>query len=306
MDDIIIIFFVVMPTAMFLSGLIIARQLRRFENVIFAKVFVKWRLLHSLVMGLSVSMPVVIFLYLGEGSSPIDIFYTIGLCILAAVGYYFGVALGWGHSQDLTENIAPMNQIQPSQLTENIIVDDTLTSVKIIINTKKRWGWFVLLAGQWVIMSLCIFPVVGLGTISIIQNYLPKNMNFLLWIFVGGLFLYLLYIKAQEIFEYACDKEIIDIDNHYVRITDYGLGLKRSRVFPAENIKRISTMPYIGVLNPAIRRMPFTNSNLPGFMLWHTRGLRRYRTFGRVVDHSSAQSILRTIYSKFPQYAGQV
>ena len=60
----------------------------------------------------------------------------------------------------------------------------------------------------------------------------------------------------------------------------------------------------LGGANTVLMRSPFVNQNMPAFMLWHRRGLKRYRPFGRAVDFADAQRILEAIYIKFPQYRG--
>ena len=82
------------------------------------------------------------------------------------------------------------------------------------------------------------------------------------------------------------------------------LGFISRKEYAADNIKKITTMFSFGGTNVVIRRSPFVNSNMPAFMMWHNRGLKRYRTFGREIDLANAQRILESIYSKFPQYKG--
>jgi hypothetical protein len=53
-----------------------------------------------------------------------------------------------------------------------------------------------------------------------------------------------------------------------------------------------------------LRRSRFLNSNMDAFVMWHNRGLKRYRTFGRAVDPADAQRIVELVYAKFPQYKG--
>jgi hypothetical protein len=98
--------------------------------------------------------------------------------------------------------------------------------------------------------------------------------------------------------------KIIEIDNLSVKIEEYGSGFKSRKEYAADNIKKITAMFAFGGANVAIRRSPFISSNMPTFMMWHNRGLKRYRSFGRAIDLVDAQNILETIYSKFPQYKG--
>jgi hypothetical protein len=156
------------------------------------------------------------------------------------------------------------------------------------------------------IMGFCVLPFVGLLLISVLQNFLPESINILVWILVGGLVLFLIYREFQKALEYVYDKEIVEFNNLSVKIENYGSGLKSKKIYPVDNIKKITTMFPSGRRNVAIKRSPFVNSNMPAFMMWHNRGLKRYRSFGRAVDFADAQNILETIYTKFPQYEGSV
>ena len=304
MDNIYVIFLII-PIAMFFSGFLIARQLRGLQNVtLISKMFVQRKWLISAVTGILISGIFSLIIFLETKFSVWHILTFVMMFLIASASYYFGITLGWGRSLSISENVISPNQTQNNALPDNIIVDDALNSVKITINTQKRWGWFVISLFQWVVLGLCALPFVGLILISVLQNYLPENTNILIWIFVGGLVLYLIYIKFQEALEYVFDKEIIEIDNLSVKIEKYGSGFKSRKEYSADNIKKIIAMFSFGRTNKAIRRSPFVNSNMPAFMMWHNRGLKRYRLFGRAVDLADAQSILETIYSKFPQYKG--
>lgn len=159
-------------------------------------------------------------------------------------------------------------------------------------------------AFQWIIMGLCALPILSLMAIAALQNYLPQNLRFLVWLLVGGLVLYLLYIKFMDALEYIFDKEIIEIDDLSVRIEKYGSKFSSKKEYPTENIRKITGMFSFGGTSTVLKRSPFLNSNMPVFMIWHKRGLKRYRAFGRAVDLADAQKILEMVYAKFPQYKG--
>jgi hypothetical protein len=129
-------------------------------------------------------------------------------------------------------------------------------------------------------------------------------MNVAIWFAVGACVLYVLYARFQDTLEYLFDKEVIEIDNFSVKIENSTSSFKSKKEYPADNIKKITTMFSLGGTNVVTKRSPFINSNMPAFMIWHNRGLKRYRTFGRAVDLADAQRILETIYSRFPQYKG--
>lgn len=305
MDKTFIIFLIIAPVAMFFSGFLIARQIRPLENApLISKLFVEKRWLLSTVTGLLIS---IVFTSLYSATSG----FTLGkivaflvLFIFASGSYYFGLRFGRGNSFSAIEGVSTVNSTQSDSFPENVIVDNTINSVKVTINSKKRWILFAMEAFQWVIMSLLILPIASLIVISLLQNYLPQNFRFLVWLLVGGLVLYLLYIKFWEALEFVFDKEIVEIDNLSVRIEKYGSGFSSKKEYPAENIKKITAMFSFGGTNIVLKRSPFMNSNMPAFMMWHNRGLKRYRTFGKAIDLADAQRILEMIYSKFPQYKG--
>lgn len=306
MDNIYIIVLTIITISMFGTGFFVARQLRALENVpsIFM-MFVERRLLFSFVIGFFMSLMLMVILGLVVGFTSQLFFGFLGFFLLATFCYHFGVTFGWGkRPSSISENIDTPNDVQSEPLPENLIVDNSLASVKIIIHTKKRWGFFIMEAFQWIILGLCAMPILSLIVISWLQNYLPRNLHFLVWFLVGGLVLYLLYAKLIESLEFVFDKEIIEIDSLSVRIEKYGSKFSSKKEYPAENIKKITALFSLAGTNAVIKRSPFTNSNMPAFMLWHNHGLKRYRTFGRAVNLVDAQKILEMVYTKFPQYKG--
>lgn len=305
MNNIYVVFLLVVPIAMFFSGFLIARQLRALQNVpVISMMFVERKWLISAVMGIFIGGIFSLIMFLYSKFSAQNILAFVVLSLIASVTYYFGATFGWGKSESSIENVTLANQVQINSLPENIIIDDSSNSVKITINTQKRWVGFAMAFFQLVVVGLCALPIAGLMAISILQNLLPKNLGFLVWILVGGLALYLIYTKFQEAIEYIFDKEFIEIDNLSVKIEKYGSGLKSKKLYSANNIKKITGLFSFGGTNIAIKRSPFINSNMPAFMMWHNRGLKRYRSFGRAIDLADAQRILEIIYAKFPQYKG--
>ncbi|MBK9924220.1 MAG: hypothetical protein IPP66_02915 [Anaerolineales bacterium] len=301
-NNIYILFLIIVPLTMFSTGFFAARQFRPFENVqIFSLIYVKYRFLFSVLMGVFISIVFTIILSVSAEFSK-QLFIGALLFLLATFSYYYGVTLGWGRALPPNENRILSDQI--NMLPENLLLENTLNSVKITVNSKKRWVLFVMSLSQWVILGFCALPIAGFIVISALQNYLPKYMNIPVWILVGGLVLYLIYTKFRETLEFIFDKEVIEIDGFVVRIEKSGSRFNDIKEYPAENIKRITTMFSYGVNNVAFKRAPFVNQNMPAFMMWHNHGLKRYRTFGRAIDLADAQTILETIYSKFPQYRG--
>lgn len=284
-----------------------ARQLRAMANVpAISMMFVQRKLIFSVGMGFFVSLIFSAILLLVTKFSALSIFVFVVLFLLATFSYYFGVTLGWGNATSSNDGIiTTTNQDQiDTAFPKNINVENSLTSVKITVNTKKRWVLFAMEAFQWIVAGLCFLPIASLVGISFLQKYLPQDFRFLVWLLVGGLVLYLLYTKFMEALEYVFDKEIIEIDNVSVRIEKYGSGFSSKKEYSSENIKKITTMFSIGGTSAVIKRSPFVNSNMPAFMMWHNRGLKRYRTFGRAIDLADAHRILEMIYDKFPQYKG--
>lgn len=310
MDNLFIVFLIITPIALFFSGFLMARQLRPLENAAFvSKLFVQKRLLLCVITGLFISTFFTFLYSTTSGFTPSKIIAFIVLFVLASGSEYFGMKFGWGNpsSTDIAnENIiTSSNQISAdNSFPENLTVENSLSSVKITIMSKKRWVLFAMEAFQWLVMGLCALPILSLVVIAALQNYLPQNLRFLVWLLVGGLVLYLLYIKFMEALEYIFDKEIIEIDNLSVKIEKYGSNFSSKKEYPAENIKKLTGMFSFGGTSTVFKRSPFLNSNMPVFMMWHNRGLKRYRAFGRAVDLADAQRILEMVYAKFPQYKG--
>lgn len=304
--NIYVLFAIVVPVAMFFSGFIIARQFRSLQNVPFISLmFVKYRWALSILTGIGVSTIFFLVALFDTTFSAWDIVIFITMASVASAFYYLGESIGWGNPTSVSKNVAQVDQASiDATFPENLIVEDLLNSVKITIYTKKRWGFFVMEVFQWIVIGLCLLPIAGLAAISFLQNYLPESFRFLVWLVVAGLVLYLLYTKFMEALEFIFDKEVIEVDHLSVRIEKYGSKFSSKKEFSAENIKGMTSMFSFGETNTVIRRSPFVNSNMPAFMMWHNRGLKRYHAFGRAVDLADAQRILEMIYAKFPQYKG--
>jgi hypothetical protein len=310
MDKLFLIFLIIAPLAMFFSGFLIARQLRPLESATFvSKLFIEKRLLLSVITGLFISLFFTFLYSVTSGFTLSKVIAFIVLFVLASGSEYFGMKFGWGSSlsPDRTNEIitTSTNQIPvESNFPDNLTVENSISSVKITIASRKRWILFVMEASQLLVIGLCALPILSLVAVGALQNYLPQSLHFLIWLLVGGLFLYLLYTKFTQTLEFIFDKEVIEIDNLSVRIEKYGSKFSSKKEYPAENIKRITGMFSLGGANTVFKRSPFSNTNMPVFMLWHNRGLKRYRTFGKAVDLADAQKILEMVYAKFPQYKG--
>jgi len=305
MDETYILPLFVVPIGMFFGGFIAARQFRSLENVSsFSLMFVRRRFLFSVIIGGLISLLFATILFLTTEFSFRQLLILVGFFLLATLGYYYGVTLGWGRSLPVNEKGTLPDQTQGNTLPENVVVENSLTLIRITINTQKRWGWFAMSIFQWGFIGLCFMPILGIVLISFLQNFLPKELDFLVWILVGALVLYLLYAKFQEALEYVFDREIIEIDTMSVRIEKHGLGLKSIKEYSADNIKKVTALFSFAGTSTVIKRSPFVNQNMPVFILWHERGLKRFRYFGRGLDMADAQRILESVYTKFPQYRG--
>jgi hypothetical protein len=247
-----------------------------------------------------------VILGFASGFSWLLFFHFVGISLLATLSYYFGVTLGWGSSPSALEaNDPTINQAQIGvAFPDNLVVEDSFASIKIIINSKKRWILFVLEA----FISLVILPI-GFILISFLQLYLPQNLHFLVWALGVGAIFYLLYRRFMEILEFVFDKEIIEIDHQTVRIEKYGWYFSSKKKYSAENIKKITgAFSFAGtntIIKRSSRRSSFASTNMPMFIMWHSRGLKRYRTFGKAIDPADVQRILDIVYAKFPQYIGE-
>jgi hypothetical protein len=309
MDKLFLIFLITTPIAMFFSGFLMARQLRPINAALVSKLFVQKRLLLCIITGIFISIFFTLLDSAISGFTLNKIIVFIVLFVLALGSEYFGMKLGWGSSSSkdtMNESITTSsNQITAdSNLPKNISIETSLSSVMITILSKKSWTLFVMEALKWIILGLCALPIFSLVIFAALQNYLPKYLYLLVWLLVGGLVVYILYIKIMETLEYIFDKEIIEIDNLSVRIEKYVSKFSSKKEYPAENIVKITGMFSFAGTSEGIKHSPFLNSNMPVFIMWHKRGLKRYRSFGRAVDLADAQKILEMIYAKFPQYKG--
>lgn len=234
--NIYVLFLIVVPVVMFSSAYLVVWQFRSIP-VLF-EIVVKRKWLVSASMGIFFSGIFTLILLFDAKFSIQTIFEFVGMALIASLLHYFGLTLGERRVKASIDNLSSDNPSRETSLPENIIINETMDSVKIMIHTKKRWVWFVMEIFQLLVVGLCALPVLGMVVISLLQNFLPKSMNIPLWILVGGLVLYLIYLKFQEALEYIYDKEIIEIDALSVRIEKYGSRFKSIKEFPAENIKK--------------------------------------------------------------------
>jgi len=303
MDDlyIYIIFCILDGPAAVLFGFVVARQLRARQNMpLISALFMRYRWLTSALMGILINGMLLLTIFLKAKPSVWNIPMILVLALIASTSYYFGITFGWGRSSPSNESPTTVNQTLHG-LPDNIIVDDTPTSLQVTINTKKRWFLFVESLLYLAFVGFLCFPLCSLALLAILQNHLPKALSFLIWFAFNGLFLYRFYKRCQEDLEYIFDKEIIEIDAVSVKVGKYGLGLKSRKEYAADDIHKIA--PFPSLFPDLTNVIPSSKSNTDAFMLWHTHKLSP-SSFGRAVDPATAQSIMETIYSKFPQYKG--
>jgi len=292
------------PIVIFFVAIFAARQMRSFGNMpVFSTIYVKYRLLLSVfTSGLMTFFFGFLFFFRSGFAFP-QLIFCIGLFLLLTVAYFYGIKLGWGDVTPLVDTPMATGESQAVEYPEHVVVENQYSSIKVTINTKKRWGLFALSVFPLPIM-ICVVPLVGFAIVSLLQKSLPNGLNILVGFLVAGAVLYGLYQKIQEVLEFLFDKEIIEIDNSSVRIEKYGSGFKSIKAYPADNIKKITMLLSFAGANSPIKRSPFTNQNIPMLLLWHERGLKRFRYFGRGLDAADAQAILESVYAKFPQYRG--
>lgn len=187
----------------------------------------------------------------------------------------------------------------------NVILETNLDSIKITINTKNRWGWFVAELFQWIIVGLCGVPVLGITSLAILQEYLPKNTGFFIWGLMGCLFLYLLYKKSRETLELISNKEVIEIDHISVKVEKISRGIRLRKEYPADKIKRIILSPSDGKI-PGLLRPFISNAYNEAFIIWDSRNRTKFHSFGRGIQATDARIILEKVYTKFPQYKGEI
>lgn len=167
----------------------------------------------------------------------------------------------------------------------------------------KKWGWFLPSLFVFLANGFCFLPILGLVITSYVQKYLPEIIQGLILLLLFGLYLFILYKKSFETFEYIFDKETIEIDDQSIIVERSGfLGLRSRKVFLAENIKGITTSFSVSEQFSFLSRLPFTSSSIGAFMIWHGRGLRSFYNFGKDVSQPEAQNLINTVYMRFPKY----
>lgn len=290
------------------AGFVIAQQTRALQAIFVSNSPVnqpKW--LISVLMGAFFGGLYTFFLALDVGLSTQTILAFLVMWVAASGPVYVAFTLGWQRPLPASFPVIPASNTtaQPAALPEHIVVEDGSNMVKITITTPKRWVWFVMSMVQWLVMGLCILPVLGIAVVGMLQNLQPEILRPLIGVLAAGLLLYLLYVKFKEALEYVFDREMIAIDNQAVTIERSGSVFQSKRTYPAENIRRITPSPFMaGLPGLSFRRSPFGSTTQPGLMIWYERGRTRLHMFGRGVELAHAQSLVETICRRFPQYRG--
>jgi hypothetical protein len=185
----------------------------------------------------------------------------------------------------------------------NFVVESLMTSIKVTIQGRRKWGWFLPSLFVLLLNGLCFLPILGLALVSYLQNYLPEIIQGIVLLFLFSLYLYILYKKSFETVEYLFDKEVVEINNQSITIERSGfVGLKSRKVFLAENIKGLTTSFSVSAQFGLLSRFPFTYSSIGAFMIWRGHGMKAFYNFGKGVSQSEAQNFVNMVYMKFPKY----
>jgi hypothetical protein len=186
---------------------------------------------------------------------------------------------------------------------KNVVIDSSISSIKFTIQGGKRTGWFLLSFIELLVIGFCFMPLLGLVIANYLHKYLPAILQGIIIIFLLVLYLFIIYKKSLETFDYIFDQEIIEIDDRQITIEKTGfLELGYKKVFLAEKIKGItSSFSALSQFN-FLSHLPFSSSNIGAFMIWYKHGMRPFYNFGRGVSQPEVQNMLNAIYTKYPKY----
>jgi hypothetical protein len=185
----------------------------------------------------------------------------------------------------------------------NFVVESLISSIKVTIHGRKKWGWFLLSLFVFMANGFCLLPILGIVIASYVRRYLPEIIQGIVLLLYFCLYFFILYKNSFETFEYIFDKETIEIDDQSIIVERSGfLGLRSKRVFLAGNIKGMTTSFPVSKQFSLLTRLTFTSSSIGAFMIWHSRGLIPFYNFGKGVSQPEAQNLINTVYMKFPKY----
>ena len=188
-------------------------------------------------------------------------------------------------------------------VSDNFVVENSFTSIKVTIRGRKKWGAFLPAFFVFLVQGFCFLPVVGLLLFGFVQKNFSEAIQGIISLSAFTLYLYILYKKSLEAFEHIFDIETIEIDNDSISVEKSGfLGLKTKKVFLAENINGLFTSLHVSEQFNFLNRVPFVSPKLSTFMIWHNRGLKQLYTFGDNVSQLEAEMFLETVYKKYPKY----
>jgi hypothetical protein len=189
------------------------------------------------------------------------------------------------------------------QTANNFTVENLIDSIRVTIQGRKKYGWFLLSLFPIVFIGFCGFPILGLSLIGVVQKYLPGILQGIVLLAFLVLFIYLLYKKILEAVEYVFDKEVIEINEQSIKIERSGfLNIRIKKVYLAGKIKGLTTSFSVSDQFRFLTHLPFTSNSIGAFMVWHVHGIRPFYNFGRGVSQSDAQNFIETVYRRFPKY----
>jgi len=190
-----------------------------------------------------------------------------------------------------------------NQTDSNLVVENSLTSIKATIHGRKKWGLFLPTFVIFLAQAFCFLPILGLALLGFVQKYFPEIVHGLIMLGAFVLYLYILYKQLLETAEYAFDQEIVEINNQSITVEKSGfLFLKTRKTFLAENVKGLLSSAFVREQFSFLQRIPFGSYSFGAFMILQNRWFRPFYNFGNSVPQNEAESFLESIYRRFPKY----
>lgn len=192
------------------------------------------------------------------------------------------------------------------QFQRNFIIENFSDKITITIQGQKKWGWFLMALFPFILIGLCGFPF----TIFIAVSAAHINLDSIPITIIIGLLMVILYIytirrKFLELIDYVFDKEVIEIDEHQIKVLRSGfLGLRTEKNILVEDVKGITGSLVFGSQFNFLNSIPFASSNLGSILIWKRKGrFRPFDYYGKALSQADAQQVLGAILQKYPRYS---
>jgi hypothetical protein len=187
-------------------------------------------------------------------------------------------------------------------MAHQCVIEDVGESLRITVRRRRNWlglvwGVFELLFANvlgWIVLGLIL---VGLAASILPETPLGWGWLWLPWLGLGGLSA---YRWIQDHFRFLFHVEIVEVDQHAIRVRRTGFGLHRDKEYRADAVRGLR-VPLAANPRWGWKRFWSYIFSSDGLILFAYRA-EPFCAFGKGITPEEAQGILTKILEKFPHY----